>query len=82
MFSFKNNDELLDAKIEGSIRQIENMLKEKGINYTKYIKEHLEGNLADETLKYAESIDADLLMIMTQSEDKDFKELLFGTYAQ
>lgn len=82
MFSFKNNDELLDAKIEGSIRQIENMLKENGINYTKYIKEHLEGNLADETLKYAESIDADLLMIMTQSEDKDFKELLFGTYAQ
>jgi len=82
LFSFKNNDELLDAKIEGSIRQIENMLKEKGINYTKYIKEHLEGNLADETLKYAESIDADLLMIMTQSEDKDFKELLFGTYAQ
>lgn len=82
LFSFKNNDELLDAKIEGSIRQIENMLKENGINYTKYIKEHLEGNLADETLKYAESIDADLLMIMTQSEDKDFKELVFGTYAQ
>ena len=82
VFSFKNNDELLDAKIEGSIRQIEYMLKENGINYTKYIKEHLDGNFADETLKYAESIDADLLMIMTQSEDKDFKELLFGTYAQ
>jgi nucleotide-binding universal stress UspA family protein len=82
LFSFKYNDQLLDAKIEGSLHQIENMLKENGVNYTKYIKENLEENFANETLKYAESIDADLLMIMSQTEDKDFKELVFGAYAQ
>jgi nucleotide-binding universal stress UspA family protein len=82
LYSFKTNDELLDAKIEGALHQIENMLKENGVNYTTFIKEKLEGNFADETIKYAESIDADLLMIMTQTEDKDFKELVFGTYAQ
>jgi nucleotide-binding universal stress UspA family protein len=82
LFSFKTNDELLDAKIEGALHQMENMLKENGIDYTTYIKEKLDVNFADETIKYAESIDADLLMIMTQTEDKDFKELLFGTYAQ
>ncbi len=82
LFSFKTNDELLDAKIEGALHQMENMLKENGVNYTTFIKEKLEGNFADETIKYAESIDADLLMIMTQTEDKDFKELVFGTYAQ
>jgi hypothetical protein len=82
LFSFKNNDVLLDAKIEGALHQIENMLKDNGVNYTTYIKEKLEGNFADETLDYAESIDADLLMIMTQTEDKDLNELVFGTYAQ
>ncbi len=82
LFSFKNNDALLDAKIEGALHQIENMLKDNGVNYTTYIKEKLEGNFADETLDYAESIDADLLMIMTQTEDKDLNELVFGTYAQ
>jgi nucleotide-binding universal stress UspA family protein len=82
LFSFKTNDELLDAKIEGALHQLENMLQENGVNYTTYVKEKLEGNFADETIKYAESIDADLLMIMTQTEDKDFKELVFGTYAQ
>lgn len=82
LFSFKTNDELLDAKIEGALHQMENMLKENGVNYTTFIKEKLEGNFADETIKYAESIDADLLMIMTQTEDKDIKELVFCTYAQ
>lgn len=82
LFSFKTNDELLDAKIEGALNQLENMLKENNVKYTTFIKEKLEGNFADETIKYAESIDADLLMIMTQTEDKDFKELVFGTYAQ
>lgn len=82
LFSFKTNDELLDAKIEGALHQMESILQENGVSYTTFIKEKLEGNFADETIKYAESIDADLLMIMTQTEDKDFKELVFGTYAQ
>lgn len=82
LFSFSTNDEILDAKIQGGLHQIENILTEKGIKYTTHIKHKLAGNFADETINYAESINADLLLIMTQSEDKDFSELVFGTYAQ
>ncbi|MCC7533758.1 MAG: universal stress protein [Bacteroidia bacterium] len=82
LFSFKTNDEILDAKIQGGLNQLENILKENNIDFTVHIKEKLSGNFADETINYAESINADLLLIMTQSEDKDFSEMVFGTYAQ
>jgi nucleotide-binding universal stress UspA family protein len=82
LFSFSTNDELLDAKIQGGLHQIEAILTEKGIKYTTHIKNKLAGNFADETINYAESINADLLLIMTQSEDKDLSEMVFGTYAQ
>jgi nucleotide-binding universal stress UspA family protein len=82
LFSFKTHDELLDKKINGGLHQVENMLAENGVAYTTHFAEKLEGNFAEESIKYAEQINADLLMVMTQSEDKDFSELVFGTYAQ
>jgi len=39
-------------------------------------------DFAVETLKYAEYSQADLIMIMTQSEDKDITEYLIDTYSQ
>lgn len=82
LFSFKTNDEGFDLKIKGGLHQLENMLNENNIKYTTHVKENLSENFAAETLNYAESINADLLLIMTQSEDKDFSEMVFGTYAQ
>jgi len=82
LFTFKTGDEFLNTKIQGAIHQIENMLAENGIQYSTKVAEKLEDDFADETVKYAESINADLLMIMTQTEDKDFNEFIFGTYAQ
>lgn len=82
IFSFETNDELLDQKIKGGIHQIEQILTENNVKYTTHIKHKLAGNFADETVNYAESINADLLLIMTQTEDKDFSEMVFGTYAQ
>ncbi|MBP9187244.1 MAG: universal stress protein [Bacteroidia bacterium] len=82
LFSFKANDEIADAKIEGALHQVKNILDENNIEYTTHIVSKLDGNFAEETVKYAESIDADMLMIMTRTEDKDFSEMVFGTYAQ
>lgn len=82
LFTFKTNDEILDAKISGSLNQVENMLSENGITFTVEVVDKLTDNFAEETIKYAEKINADLIMIMTQSEEKDFGEMIFGTYAQ
>lgn len=82
MFSFKLSDEERNLKIQAGLHQLERMLKENDVEYTVHIAEKLEDDFANETIKYAESINADLIMIMTQSEDKDFKELVFGTDAQ
>jgi nucleotide-binding universal stress UspA family protein len=82
LFSFKANDEILDTKIQGGLNQLEAILNDNNIKYTVHIKQKMAGNFADETIDYAESINADLLLIMTQSEDKDFTEMVFGTYAQ
>lgn len=82
IFTFKTKDELLDNKIKGSLHQVEHLLEENGVSYTAHVADKLHDDFAAETIKYAESIDADLLMIMTQTEDKDFSELIFGTYAQ
>lgn len=82
IYTFKTNDEILDNKIQGSLHQVEHMLAENGVKYTTHVAEKLEDDFATETIRYAERINADLLMIMTQTEDKDFVELIFGTYAQ
>ncbi|MCU0422671.1 MAG: universal stress protein [Bacteroidia bacterium] len=82
LFTFKTSDEFLNTKIQGAIHQIEAMLKENGISFNVHVADKLEDDFATETLKYAEKVQADLLMIMTQTEDKDFSEYIFGTYAQ
>lgn len=82
IFTFRTGDELLDAKINGSLSQVERMLDEQGVKYEVTIADKLHGNFAEETIRFAESRDADLLMIMSRTEDKDFEELIFGTYAQ
>ena len=78
----KVSDEFLNNKMVANLHQIENIFVENGIEYT--IKEVDESNsdFAEETLKYAEYSQADLIMIMTQSEDKAFSEYIIDTYAQ
>jgi len=82
ILTYKVGDEFLNNKMHSGLRQIERLLEENGVNYTVEVLNDLEGNFADETLKFADRIDADLIMIMTQSEDKDFSEYIIGTYAQ
>jgi len=82
ILTFKLGDSFLDNKMTLGLRQVERLLDENNIKYTVEVLDKMEGNFAEETLKYAEKTDADLMMIMTQSEDKDFSEYILGTYAQ
>ena len=82
ILTYKIGDEFLDNKMVLGLRQVERLLDENKIGYTLEVLEEMEGNFSEETLKYAEKIDADLMMIMTQSEDKEFSEYIIGTYAQ
>jgi nucleotide-binding universal stress UspA family protein len=82
IFSQKTGDKEWDNKLAANLRQIENMLEKEDIDYTEKLIEKQDGNFADQTLKYAVDINADLIMIMTQQEDKDFNEYIIGTYAQ
>jgi nucleotide-binding universal stress UspA family protein len=78
----KVSDEFLNNKMIANLHQVENIFIENGIEFT--VKEVDESNsdFAEETLKYAEYSQADLIMIMTQSEDKAFSEYIIDTYAQ
>lgn len=82
ILTYKIGDEFLDQKMDLGLRQVERLLDENNVSYKVNILEEMSGSFAEETLKFAEQTDADLLMIMTQSEDKDFSEYLIGTYAQ
>jgi nucleotide-binding universal stress UspA family protein len=82
ILTYKIGDEFLDNKMMLGLRQVERLLDENGIDYKVEVLEQLDENFADATLSYAEKVDADLLMIMTQSEDKEFSEYIIGTYAQ
>lgn len=78
----KDSDEFLNNKMVANLRQVENIFVENGIEYTVKEVDESVSDFAVESLKYAEYTQADLIMIMTQSEDKDFTEYLIDTYAQ
>lgn len=61
------------------IKQVEEYITKRGITHTTEI---MKGeNIASITLKHAEKINADLIMIMTEQED-ELTGLLMGTFAQ
>lgn len=75
----KKSDEFLVTHINANRLQVSRMLDEKGVKYTS--KEIDGGSLAQEVLNYAEAIDADLILIMSQQE-KGFSEYILGSHAQ
>jgi nucleotide-binding universal stress UspA family protein len=74
----KETDEFLKNRITANLAYVERSFAE---NNTKYTTATVEGNFAMETIRYAEKINADLIMIMTQQE-KGFAEYIIGSYAQ
>lgn len=77
------DDEFLNNKIKATIYQVKNILLQNGVNAVIFEldEERFPGHLGADTLKYADEINADLILIMTHLE-KGFSEYIFGTDAQ
>jgi hypothetical protein len=75
-------DEFLDNKLAANLRQIQNLFDEAGVKHTETILDD-DNDFARNTLEFAETNLADLIMIMTQQEnDKSIREFIIETYAQ
>ncbi len=83
VFSVQEDDEFLKKRMTANLKQVEEVLTKNGVKYTTKIldDENYPGNPAEDTLQYADEINADLIMIMSQQE-KGFSEFIVGTYAQ
>ncbi|MCC6721099.1 MAG: universal stress protein [Bacteroidia bacterium] len=77
------DDEFLRNRIKATIYQVKNILEQNNVKCVVYELGDKEypGKLGDDTLKYADEINADLILIMTH-QDKGFSEYLFGSEAQ
>ena len=77
------DDEFLHNKIRATIYQVKNILEQNGVKAVIFEldEERVPGHLGVDTLKYADEIQADLILIMTHQE-KGFTEFIFGSEAQ
>ncbi|MDG1724409.1 MAG: universal stress protein [Bacteroidia bacterium] len=77
-------DELIGKKIKANLNQAESILRKYGIEYESHLLDNREypDHLGKDTIKYAEKIDADLIIIMTKSETGKISELFVGSYAE
>jgi len=77
------DDEFTRNKIFAAVNSTQDMLGRNGIDYVVrgLDEEKYPDNFAKDTLQYAEEIDADLILIMTQQEI-GFSEFIIGSYAQ
>ena len=78
------DDEFLLKRTKANLNQVEQVLTENNIQFTTKMLDHKNypKEFAEDTLQYAEEIDADLIMIMTQQEKENIKEFIVGSYAQ
>ncbi len=70
-------------KIHAVINASQNILDEKGAKYLVrgLDEDNYPDSFVEDTLAYANNVDADLIMVMSQQE-KGFSEFLLGSYAQ
>ncbi len=81
LVSVAEDDEFLQKRIKNNMRQVEKYMTDYDVKHTSEILTEHSSNFADATLEYARNKGADLIIIMTQQE-KSFKELIIGSYAQ
>ncbi len=76
-------DEFIKNKIDANLKYVERVLKANNVKFTtKLLDDKLyPDNLGMDTVKYAEEVNADLIMIMTQEEAR-LADLFVGSYAQ
>ena len=83
IFSVQVTDQFLSNRVKANLNQVQEVLEKNGVKFTTKVldDENYPGNPAEDALQYAEELNADLIMIMTQQE-KGFTEFIIGTYAQ
>ena len=81
ILTYRMSDEFLNNKMMANLNQIKTLLSDNGVAYDEKIMDNND-DFASVTLNYAEAIGADLIMIMTQSEDKTIREYIIETYPQ
>ncbi len=79
----QEQDDFLRNKVISNLRSIEEVFDKNNVKHTSKIldDEKYPEKFYKDTLQYAEEINADLIMVMTQQE-KGFSEFLVGSYAQ
>lgn len=77
------SDEFLRRKLVANLNSIEDVLSKNNVKWTSKIldDEKYPDKFYLDTIHFAENVNADLIMIMTQQE-KGFSEFLIGSYAQ
>ena len=79
-----DNDELALKKIKANLHQAEGIFTKHGVKFESHLLDDRKypDNLGQDTIQYAEEIDADLIMIMTKSESAKLSDLFVGSYAE
>lgn len=79
----QEQDDFLRKKVISNLRSIEDVLDKNKIKHTSKVLDDVKypEKFYKDTLQYAEEINADLIMVMTQQE-RGFSEFLLGSYAQ
>ena len=77
-------DEFLKNKVQANLTQIEGVLRKNGIKYVAKLLDDLKypDNIGQDTVQYAEEVDADLIIIMTQQEVSGVSQIFIGNYAE
>lgn len=77
-------DEFIKNKAKANLKQAEGIFEEYGVKYVSKLLDDMEypDHLGGDAVKYAEEINADLIMIMTKSETARLSDLFVGSFAE
>jgi nucleotide-binding universal stress UspA family protein len=78
------NDEFIERKIRANLIQAEGIFNQHGVKFVTKLLDDREypDHLGKDTIKYADEINADLIMIMTHAENAKIADLFVGSYAE
>lgn len=76
LFASYENDEFLVNARNNNIAWAENMFRKNEVSYS--LEQSEKGSFAKQTIKYASQINADLIVILTESGDVSMSEIVLG----
>ena len=82
IITFKVDDEETNVSLRASLRQVTRLLEEQGVMHTEHVLDKIEKDFSLETIAFAEKMDADLIMVMSQQESSSVGDFIIGTEAQ